>query len=216
MITQTNQASQKIFHLLKEAYTEAKVPLDYKNPLELLVATILSAQCIDKRVNIVTEVLFKKYKTVTDYAGAGRKEFEKDIKSTGFYKNKAKNIILSCKKIIDDYGGKVPDAMDALLTLPGVARKTANIVLSNAYGKIEGIAVDTHVKRVSYRLGFTRNQDPNKIEQDLMKLFPKKDWFSINHTLIAHGRKICQAKKPLCPQCTVAHLCPSKKLFYPA
>ncbi|PIU41137.1 MAG: endonuclease III [Candidatus Omnitrophica bacterium CG07_land_8_20_14_0_80_42_15] len=215
MVTNAQKA-QRIFCILKKTYPRAKIALDFTSPIQLLVATILSAQCTDKRVNIVTESLFKKYKTERDYANADLKTFEKDIRSTGFYRNKAKNIIASAQKILKEFNGKVPDTMEALLTLPGVARKTANIVLSNAYGKIEGIAVDTHVRRLSGRLGFTDNENPEKIELDLMKLFPKDEWFPINRVLIEHGRNICNAKKPLCPECLVSSLCPSKKLFYPA
>ena len=205
----------EILRILKKEYPEAKIALEYKNPLELLVSTILSAQCTDKRVNIVTKSLFKKYKTAKDYANAVLKEFEQEIRSTGFYHNKAKNIIEACRIIEEKFNGKVPDTMEALIILPGVARKTANIVLSNAYGVIAGIAVDTHVRRISQRLSFTKNDNPDKIEQDLMNLFPKEEWFNINYLLIDHGRKICQAKKPLCPECPVNKLCPSAKKFYP-
>ena len=211
-----SKKAHKVLSTLKKAYPRAKIALRFCNPLELLVSTILSAQCTDKRVNIVTESLFRKYKKAGDYAKANAKTFEKEIRSTGFYRNKAKNIIAASRKIIKEFKGKVPDTMEGLLTLPGVARKTANIVLANGYGKIEGIAVDTHVKRLSQRLGFTHNRNPVKIEQDLMKLFPRKDWFSINYVLIEHGRRICNAKKPLCPQCIVANACQSKKQFYPA
>jgi endonuclease-3 len=206
----------KILALLKRTYPKAKIALTYYNPLQLLISTILSAQCTDKRVNIVTQSLFKKYKTVDDYARAKTPVFEQEIRSTGFYKNKAKNIIAAARKIKKEYGGRVPATMETLLGLPGVARKTANIVLANAYGKVEGIAVDTHVKRLSGRLGFTTNQNPDKIEGDLMRLFPKKEWFCINYVLIEHGRKVCDAKKPRCPVCSVATLCPSRKQFYPA
>lgn len=215
-MTKNHKKAHTIFGILKKTYSQAKVALHFYSPTELLVATILSAQCTDKRVNIVTESLFKKYRGVRDYANADIKAFEKDIKSTGFYRNKAKNIIAASQRIIKNFGGRVPDTMEGLLTLPGVARKTANIVLTNSYGRVEGIAVDTHVKRLSGRLGFTENQDPNKIEQDLMKLFPKKEWPCINSVLIEHGRKICDARKPLCLECPVARLCESKKQFYPA
>ena len=205
---------KEILKILKSNYPEADCALNYSNPLQLLISTILSAQCTDKRVNQVTKTLFKKYNTATDYANANIKEFEQDIKSTGFYRNKAKNIIESCKVIEKKYNGKVPDTMGEILTFPGVARKTANIVLSNAYGVVVGIAVDTHVRRLSQRLGFSRNDNPDKIEQDLMELFPKKEWFKLNYLLIEHGRKICQAKKPLCPECPVKKTCPSAKKFY--
>ncbi|MFC1577105.1 endonuclease III [Candidatus Omnitrophota bacterium] len=204
-----------IRELLKKEYPDAKTALDHSNPLELLVATILSAQCTDKRVNIVTEALFKKYRTVDDYAKADPKVFEQDIRSTGFYKSKAKNIIAAAQKIARDFGGNIPNSMEELIKLPGVARKTANIVLFTAFGKIEGIAVDTHVRRLSQRLGFTRNNDPEKIEQDLMKWLERKDWGDFSHLLIEHGRKICNAKRPGCLECALQKLCPSRKEFYP-
>lgn len=207
--------ADKILTLLKKEYPGVTTALRHRNPLELLVATILSAQCTDARVNIVTKDLFKRYKTAPDYAKADLKTFETAIRSTGFYHNKAKNIIGAAKMIIDRFKGKVPDSMEKLIELPGVARKTANIVLSHGFGKIEGIAVDTHVRRVSYRLGLTKNEDPVKIEEDLMKITDKKNWPLLSDLLIAHGRKICIAKKPKCPECLLGHLCPSKKLFYP-
>ena len=166
-------------------------------------------------MNIVTKDLFRKYKKAGDFAKAKQPEFEKEIRSTGFYKNKAKNIIGAAKEIEKKYKGKVPAEMEELVSLPGVARKTANIVLFHAYGKNEGVAVDTHVKRLSERLGFSKNTDPAKIEQDLMKLFPKKEWGNITNVLISHGRAVCQAKKPVCPDCPVKKLCPSAKKFFP-
>lgn len=204
----------KILTLLKKKYPDFTTALQHHNPLQLLVATILSAQCTDVRVNIVTKDLFKKYKTVSDYANANLKTFEQAIRSTGFYHNKAKNILGAAKMIINKFSGKVPDSMEKLILLPGVARKTANIVLSHGYGKIEGIAVDTHVRRVSYRLGLTKNQDPVKIEEDLMKITEKKEWTHLSDILIAHGRVICSAAKPKCLECVLSKLCPSKKLFY--
>lgn len=197
-----------VISLLKNEYPKARIALKYKTPIQLLVSTILSAQCTDVRVNIVTESLFKKYKTARDFASANLKTFEQEIRSTGFYHNKAKNIINASRIIVDKFNGQIPDTMLDMLTLPGVARKTANIVLSNAYGKIEGIAVDTHVKRLSFRLGLTKNTDPVKIEQDLMKIARKKDWFSINYLLIEHGRKVCIARKPFCSKCVLDKLCP--------
>lgn len=197
----------QIITLLEREYPKAKIALEYKDPLQLLVATILSAQCTDERVNKVTKTLFQKYKTVKDYANANIKIFEQEIKPTGFYRNKAKNIIQTAKIIIEKFNGKVPDTMEGLMFLPGVARKTANIVLSNAYGKVEGIAVDTHVRRLSYRIGLSNNTEPEKIEQDLMKIIPKNYWFKISYILIDHGRKICSAKKPFCERCVISKLC---------
>ncbi len=202
------QRTSKIIALLKKQYPNASIALRSSGPLELLVATVLSAQCTDAMVNRVTERLFKKYKTAKDYANANLKEFEQDIRSTGFYHNKAKNIISAARLIIEEFNGKVPDTMEKLITLPGVARKTANIVLFNAFNKIEGIAVDTHVRRLSQRLGLSKNEDPRKIEQDLMELVPRDMWGELNHLLIGHGRKICIAKKPLCPECLLNKLCP--------
>jgi DNA-(apurinic or apyrimidinic site) lyase (EC 4.2.99.18)/endonuclease III (EC 3.2.2.-) len=197
----------EIIKILEKEYPVAKTVLNFSNPLEILVATILSAQCTDERVNKVTKELFKKYKTVDDYANANLKKFEQEIKSTGFYKMKAKNIINSAKIIKEKFSGKVPDTMENLITLPGVARKTANVVLGNAYGKVEGIVVDTHVRRLAFRIGLTKNTDPNKIEQDLMKLVPKDKWMVFSYLLIDHGRKICSARKPLCEQCVIEKFC---------
>lgn len=194
---------------LKKHYPDVKkTALTFSNPLEILVATILSAQCTDERVNKITPLLFAKYKKASDYAAADIKVFEQEIRSAGFYHNKAKNIIESSKIIDEKYSGKVPDTMERLLTLPGVARKTANIVLGNAFSKIFGIAVDTHVKRLSFRLGLSKNNSPEKIEQDLMKIFSKDNWFALSNLLIEHGRKICNAKKPYCKNCFLRELCP--------
>lgn len=204
----------KILSLLKKEYPKAKIALNFSTPLEILVATVLSAQCTDARVNIVTKSLFKKYRKVQDYAKANLKTFEQEIRSTGFYRNKAKNIISTAQKIVKDFGGKLPDSMDKLLQLPGVARKTANIVLLNGFGKVDGIAVDTHVRRLSQRLGLTKNQAPEKIEQDLMKILDKKEWGKFSYLLIDHGRKVCDAKKPKCLECILQKLCPSRKDFY--
>jgi len=205
----------EILALLKKEYPNAKIALNFSNPLEILVATVLSAQCTDERVNMVTKSLFKKYRKVQDYTKANLKTFEQEIRSTGFYHNKAKNIISAAQKIVNDFGGKMPSSMDELLQLPGVARKTANIVLFNGFGKVEGIAVDTHVRRLSQRLGLSKNEDPDKIEQDLMKLLDRKEWGKFSYLLIDHGRKICDAKKPKCLECVLQRLCPSKKTFYP-
>ncbi|MFC1486814.1 endonuclease III [Thermoproteota archaeon] len=199
----------KIIELLEKDYPKAKTVLKYTNPLEILVATILSAQCTDRRVNIVTKSLFKKYKTTEDYANSDLDELEKDIRSTGFYRNKAKNIKKSSQVLVNKHDSKVPSTMEELIELPGVARKTANIVLSNAFGIIVGIAVDTHVRRLSIRLGLTENTNPNKIEVDLMEIVPKVYWKRINNLLIFHGRNICMARKPKCNVCNLNKICPS-------
>ena len=203
----------KIILLLKKEYPDVKISLNYSNPFDLLVATILSAQCTDGRVNEVTKTLFRKYRTPQDYLKTTQEELEKDIYSTGFYKNKAKNIKKLSDILINNFNSKVPDNMADLTTLPGVARKTSNVVLSVAFGKNEGIAVDTHVKRVSGRLGLTVNTDPDKIEKDLMSKISKKEWGIFTLLLIQHGRKICTAKKPLCQECILNKLCPSAFTF---
>ena len=194
---------------LRCLYPNAACSLNFSNPLELLIATQLSAQCTDKRVNIVTTQLFQKYRNVEDFATANLEDLEQDIRSTGFYRNKAKNIRGTCQRLITAYGGEVPQTMEDLLTLPGVARKTANVVLGNGFGIVVGFVVDTHVGRLSRRLGWTQHTDAVKIEQDLMRIIPKEDWFDLSHLLIFHGRAICDARKPLCEQCTLTHLCPS-------
>lgn len=199
---------QKIVKLLEKEHSNAKIALHYTNPLELLIATILSAQCTDERVNIVTKKLFKKYKAAKDYANADTKELEEDIKSTGFYRNKTRNIKKCCQMLVEKFNSQIPRTMEEMLELHGVARKTANIVLSNAYGIIGGIAVDTHVRRLAQRLGLTENEDPNKIEEDLMKIVPKKYWMRITDLLIFHGRRICIAKKPKCEMCVLNKICP--------
>ncbi|MCK4336583.1 MAG: endonuclease III [Candidatus Aminicenantes bacterium] len=199
----------KILRVLENAYPRSRTSLKYENPLQILIATILSAQCTDTKVNEITPSLFKKYPTVKDFAEADREELEHEIHSTGFYRNKTKSILGAANKIVKDFNGYVPDSMKDLLTLPGVARKTANIVLSSGYGKSEGIAVDTHVKRISGRLGFSSEKDPDKIEQDLLAIIPKKDWLDFNYILVNHGRMICQARKPRCAECPVRLLCPS-------
>lgn len=205
--------ANKIIALLKNEYPEIKIALHYSNPLELLIATILSAQCTDKQVNGVTKKLFVKYRTPQDFIGISQEELEKEIYSTGFYRSKAKNIIGACKIIASEYNSKVPDTMEELIKLPGVGRKTANIVLSGAFGKIEGMAVDTHVKRLSGRLGLTAHTDPEKIEKDLLKIIPKYDWDLFSLLLINHGRKVCAARKPLCIECMLDKLCTSAFTF---
>lgn len=205
--------SNKILALLKKHYPNAKIVLNYSNNWELLVAVILSAQSTDKQINKITETLFKKYKTVEDYAAADSAEFENDIRSSGFFRNKAKNIIAAAKLIQEKFDGKIPQTMDEMLTIPGVARKTANVVLGNAHRAVEGIAVDTHVIRLSQRLGFSNQKDPVKIEKDLMKLFPKNEWFGLTYRLIDHGRAICEAKKPKCDTCFLNTICPSAYRF---
>jgi endonuclease III len=194
---------------LRRLYPDARTSLNFTNPLELLIATQLSAQCSDERVNIVTADLFKKYRSVEDYATVSQEELEQDIRSTGFYRNKAKNIRAASQRIITNYGGEVPRTMEDLLTLPGVARKTANVVLGNAFGIVVGFVVDTHIGRLARRFGWTTNEDPVKVEQDLMKLIPQQDWLDLSHLMIYHGRAVCLARKPLCEKCTLAKLCPS-------
>jgi len=197
----------RVNKFLKKEYPEAKCSLNFSNPMELLVATILSAQCTDERVNKVTPALFKKYKTAKDYAEADAVEFMEEIHSTGFYKNKSKNIIGAAKAIVEKFGGEVPDTMEELLTLPGVARKTGNVVLGTGYGKAAGIVVDTHVKRLSMRIGLSKNENPEKIEKDLLEVIPQKDWIRFSHRLIKHGRQICTARKPKCSKCGMASYC---------
>ncbi|GCE13130.1 endonuclease III [Tengunoibacter tsumagoiensis] len=194
---------------LRRLFPDATCSLHFSNPLELMVATQLSAQCTDERVNRVTARLFQKYQSVEDYATASQEEFEQDIRSTGFYHNKAKNIRAACQRIISTYGGEVPHTMEELLTLPGVARKTANVVLGYAYGVSVGFVVDTHVGRLSRRFGWTLNDDPVKVEKDLMQIIPHKDWLDLSHLLIFHGRATCESRKPRCEQCTLINLCPS-------
>ncbi|HEY4281766.1 MAG TPA: endonuclease III [Chthoniobacterales bacterium] len=203
----------QLIQVLPEVYPGAHTELNFANPLQLLIATILSAQCTDKRVNMVTPGLFKRYRKAADYANAPQAEVEKAIQSTGFFRNKAKSIRAATAVIAGKFNGRVPDTMDELRQLPGVGRKTANVVLGNAFGKDEGIVVDTHVMRISQRLRLTRNTDPEKIEQDLMKLVPKKHWTDWSHWLIWHGRRRCYARKPDCTQCEIFRLCPSGKIF---
>ena len=197
---------QAILKILRATYPDVKTALHYKTPLQMLVSTILSAQCTDKRVNAVTKELFKKLRTAKDYAEVSIAELEERVRPTGFFRNKAKNIKACCQALLEEHGGSVPNNMDDLVKLPGIGRKTANVVLGSAFG-IPGIVVDTHVKRLSQRIGFTKEKDPVKIEYDLMPLIPKKDWIDFSHQLIWHGRKICTARKPKCWECPLVHLC---------
>ncbi|MFL6277737.1 MAG: endonuclease III [Blastocatellia bacterium] len=206
------QRTRQIIARLRRAYPDAHCSLNYSNPLELLVATILSAQCTDERVNLVTADLFRKYRKAEDYINVEPAEMEQDIRSTGFYRNKAKAIQGACRLLIERHNGRVPATFDELLELPGVARKTANVVMGNAFGTAAGVVVDTHVGRLSQRLGLTANQQPEKIECDLMALVPQKDWVDFAHLLIYHGRAVCKARKPECPSCTLEDLCPSSLL----
>jgi endonuclease-3 len=203
----------KIIELLEKEHADAKVALHYSNQLELLVATMLSAQSTDETVNKVTKTLFKKYTRPEDYANVDLKELEQDVRSTGFYHNKAKNLQNAAKMLVEKYHGQVPKTMEELVELPGVARKTANIVLTNAYGVVAGVAVDTHVRRLAQRLGLSENDDPNKIEQDLMSIVPKGKWMRITDLLIFHGRRVCTAKKPNCAGCVLNKICPSAFTF---
>jgi endonuclease-3 len=204
--------TRDVIRRLKRAYPDAKCSLNHSNPFELLVATILSAQCTDERVNMVTADLFRKYRKPEDYLNVSPRELEKDIQSTGFFRNKTKSIQGTSKLLTEQYGGVVPKTMDELLELPGVARKTANVVLGNAFDIKAGVVVDTHVTRLSHRLGFTQQKTAEKIEQDLIQIVPRKEWVIFPHLLIAHGRKICKARTPLCAECPVEKLCPSSYL----
>ncbi len=208
MIKSKKLRTLEIIARLRAEYPNAHCELVHSNPFELLIATILSAQCTDARVNIVTADLFRKYRGPQDFAAADQSELERDIHSTGFYRNKAKNIKAASERIISVYGGRVPETMDDLLTLGGVARKTANVVLGNAFGIASGVVVDTHVSRLSQRLGLTRQTQPEKIEQELAKLVPKDDWIMFPHWLIFHGRRICNARRPKCEECVLNDICP--------
>ena len=204
-----------IIRILRREYPRSRTALEFETPLQILVATILAAQCTDVKVNQITPRLFRRYPTAEALAAADRLELEEEIRPTGFFRNKAKSIIGAARKIVEEFGGEVPANMADLITLPGVARKTANIVLSSGYDIAEGIAVDTHVKRLSGRLGFSRQSDPEKIERNLMKLVPRKDWLDFNYMLVNHGRKVCQARKPRCPECPLQRLCPSAAKLFP-
>jgi len=209
--TEEKSRTKKIIAKLRKAYPDAKCSLNHSSPLELLIATILSAQCTDERVNIVTADLFRKYRSCSDYLKVPTSELQNDVRTTGFFRNKTKSIQGMCK-ILTEQEDRVPDTMEELLKLPGVARKTANVVLGNAYGIASGVVVDTHVSRLSKRLGLTKNKQAEKIERDLVELVPKKDWIDFSHLLIYHGRKICKARKPLCEKCVVEKYCPSSRL----
>jgi endonuclease-3 len=193
-------------------YPHARYDLNFSTPLELLVATQLAAQCTDERVNAVTKTLFQKYRSVEDYANVSQEEFEQDIKPTGFYRNKAKNIRAACQYILIHYNGEVPHTMEEMVKLPGVARKTANVILGNAFGISEGFIVDTHVGRLARRFGWTQHDDPVRAEQDLMRLIAREEWLDVAHRMIYHGRAICNARKPLCSQCTLVQFCPSAQV----
>lgn len=206
------ERTRKIIARLKKAYPDAKCSLNHSSPLELLIATILSAQCTDERVNIVTADLFRKYRSCADYLKVPTSELQNDVRTTGFFRNKTRSIQGACKVLSEKYGDRVPNTIEELLELPGVARKTANVVLGNAFGIASGVVVDTHVSRLSRRLGLTKHQQPEKIERDLVELVSKKDWIDFSHLLIYHGRQICRARKPLCEKCVVERYCPSSRL----
>jgi len=210
--SQRKERTEQIIKLLKRAHPDAHCALNHSNAFELLLATILSAQCTDERVNIVTADLFRKYRKPEDYLKVPATELQQDVRTTGFFRNKTKSIQGACRMLVEDFNGQVPKTMEELLQLPGVARKTANVVLGVAYGIAAGIVVDTHVSRLSRRLGLTKNKDAGKIEEDLMELVPRKDWIIFSHLLIFHGRRVCKARRPLCEECVVERLCPSSML----
>ena len=212
MPTKKQLRADELIKRLPEMYPDAHCALNHTNAFELLIATILSAQTTDERVNIVTAELFRKYRGPLAIAEASQEEMEEEVRSTGFFRNKAKNIRAASQRIIDEFGGEVPDNIDDLLKLPGVARKTANVVLGNAFGIASGVVVDTHVKRLSYRLGLTTQKTPEKVEKDLQRLIPKEHWVMFSHWLIFHGRQVCNARKPLCDDCQLADICPKTGL----
>ncbi len=203
------QRAAEILAELKRLYPDARCALNFTSPLELLVATMLAAQCTDERVNQVTATLFKKYPTAADYANSTQDEMEQDVKSTGFYRNKAKNVRAMARILVDNYGGEVPRTMDELIALPGVARKTGNVVLGNAYDIVEGVVVDTHMLRLARRFGWTTSDDPVQVERDVMPFFPNREWVHLSHLVQYHGRAICRAPKPLCESCSLVTLCPA-------
>lgn len=208
MPLKTLNRAQQVARQLKRDYPDVSCALHYAHPLELLIATILSAQCTDERVNQVTATLFQKYRSAADFARARPSTLENDIRSTGFFRNKAKNIIACCNALVEEYDGKVPADLDALVRLPGVGRKTANVVLGTAFGISSGVVVDTHVTRLSWRLGLTSHRDAEKIEMDLMQALPKKEWIHFSHRMIHHGRRVCQARTPRCHECHLQTICP--------
>jgi endonuclease-3 len=210
-LRQKKNRVRSIIRRLSESYPGAQTALLHENPLQLLVATILSAQCTDERVNMVTPGLFRRYPTAAAFATASQPELESVVRSTGFYRAKARNIVKCCAEIVSRHGGKVPSTMEELVALPGVGRKTANVVLGSAFGKAEGVVVDTHVKRISGLLALSAAGTPERIEEDLMELVPEKDWILLPHLLILHGRKVCRARRPLCGECVISVLCPSSK-----
>ena len=210
------QRANEINRRLKKAYPTAHCALNHTSPLELLIATILSAQCTDERVNQVTASLFRKYRTCEDYLRVAPQELEQDIRPTGFFRNKTKSIQGACRMLLEKYRGNIPKTMEELLLLPGVARKTANVVLGVAFGIASGVVVDTHVGRLSRRMGLTRDERPDKVEADLMALLPRKEWINFSHRMIMHGRQICIARKPRCSICPVANICPSAQLADPS
>jgi endonuclease III len=209
---ENEQQMKQIIRILKKTYPAAHCALNHTNPLELLIATMLSAQCTDERVNLVTATLFRKYRQAEDYVKVERTELERDLSSINFYRNKAKNIQAACQIIAEQHQARVPETMEELLTLPGVARKTANVVLGNAFGVAAGIVVDTHVARLSQRLGLTKHEQPEKIERDLLSITPRKDWIILPHLLISHGRALCKARNPQCQACPLEALCPASLL----
>ena len=213
MIPYKKLRTAEIIKRLKKTYPDAHCALVHSGPFELLIATILSAQCTDARVNIVTATLFRKYRGPQDFVDVSQEELERDVHSTGFFRNKAKNIKAASARLIDVFGGEIPQSMDEILTLAGVARKTANVVLGNAFGIASGVVVDTHVSRLSQRLELTKQKTPEKIEKDLEKIVPKNEWIKFPHSMIFHGRQICQARTPKCTECVLADICPSYKLF---
>lgn len=207
-LAEQKQHARRVVRGLKKAYPDAECALHYANPLQLLIATILSAQCTDQRVNIVTEKLFARFETADDFAAARQATIEKYIKTAGFFRNKAKNIKACCQALVDEHDGEVPQDLESLVALPGVGRKTANVVLGTAFGIPSGVVVDTHVKRLSNRLGLSTEANPEKIEQDLMALLPKKEWIDFSHRMIWHGRRVCNARKPKCGECSLEKFCP--------